>query len=167
MTATNLTTRTGRTSTDKAGTAFALTIKEFDTDQTYPVGAGHWTVFSCPNASATFGPLGVSFQVIDAYAFQRELSIIKQRPGAPISTTPGVMNGYDVHVYQHPGRREQQVVSKGVAKRMISRFRELLDQHPSLLWNPPMWGVGYAMHNGFVVAHERMFRGDLSVKALP
>ncbi len=93
-------------------------------------------------------------QSIDAYAFQRELLI------SPI------VNGFAVHVYQHPGRREIVEMTRAKGGKFIRRVLELAEKYPALLFNAEGEHPGQARNAGFVHLQERIFRGECPLAAL-
>jgi hypothetical protein len=102
-------------------------------------------------------------QAIDAYGFQREMSVaLIHRYNVETGETVYL---WEAHTYQHPGRREIAELSANVAQRFIARFLELAEKYPDLLFN--VGNDRYARSSGFVTLQERIFRGvPFSVKLL-
>lgn len=102
-------------------------------------------------------------QAIDAYRYQRELSIeYRHRPGNSDDMY------WECHAYRHPGVRHITEPSKAVAEKLIARILELCEKYPSLLFNSSDdAGPGRARHEGFVHFHDILLAGaDPSVKLL-
>jgi hypothetical protein len=101
-------------------------------------------------------------QVIDQYAYQRELSVqFKHRAGDSKDLY------WEVHAYRHPGRRNIQEVSKVVAERFIERFLEICDKYSIFLFNNADLFEGKPRSKGFVQLTERLLDGETcSVKLL-
>lgn len=93
-------------------------------------------------------------QSIDAYGFQREMTV------API------VDGFTVHVYQHPGRREIVKMTRAKGGKFLSRFLHLAEKYPTLLFPADGECPQLSRNHGFVVFSERVFRGDCPLAAL-
>jgi hypothetical protein len=92
-------------------------------------------------------------QVIDAYGYQRELSLAYMR-------VPGRGDeGYrwEIYSYKHPGIRNISELNTLTATAMIVRLVELATKYPSLLFNEGT--PRQARHNGFVRFHDLLLRG--------
>ena len=96
----------------------------------------------------------VFVQSIDAYGYQREMIV-----------SP-VIDGFTVHVYQHPGRREIVKMTRAKGGKFITRLLELAEKYPALLFNAEGEHPGQARNRGFVHLQERIFRGDCPLAAL-
>lgn len=93
------------------------------------------------------GPMGLLYvQVIDAYGFQRELTVCKE--GESLA----------VRVYQHPGRRESQLVTRAEGVRFIEEFCAYTAKYPAALFGPAT--ATEPRCAGFVRLQERLFRGE-------
>jgi hypothetical protein len=102
-------------------------------------------------------------QAIDAYRFQREMSVALIHRYDP--TTGKTSYLWEAHTYKHPGQREIAELSADVAKRFIARFLELSEKYPSLLFNEST--AERARNEGFVHLQERIFCSEpVSVKLL-
>lgn len=88
----------------------------------------------------------VFIQTIDSYGFQRELLI------SPVE------EGYSIHVYQHPARREIIEVTRKVGGGFISRLLDIAEKYPNLLFNKDDMGTPKSV--GFVHLCESLFRGE-------
>jgi hypothetical protein len=99
-------------------------------------------------------------QAMDAYRYQRELSIqLRHRPGDSNDLY------WEVHTYQHPGQHEVREVSKDVATRLINRIIELGETYPALLFNEA--NERQPRSEGFVHFHNALLWGaEPSVKLL-
>lgn len=127
----------------------------------------HCTVnYSCEHSLATNRNMPrLSVQAIDAYGYQREFSVsFHHEPGDSSKLL------WEMRVYCHPGRRESEVISESVAKRFISRFLDLCDRYPSLLFNATgehETNKARPRSEGFIHLCERLHRGEaLSVNLL-
>ena len=104
----------------------------------------------------TFGSDGLSrlyVQAIDAYGFQRELTI----------RSDGV--GYECLVYQHPGRREIFKVSQRKGREFIKAFVKQVKEYPVLMFNDTGYPASATQlqrprHEGFVRLCEQLHRGE-------
>lgn len=85
-------------------------------------------------------------QIIDAYRFQREMIV-----------SPTV-EGFTVHVYQHPARREIVQTTRAVGAKFLARFLEITEKYPTLLFNAA--NASEARCAGFVSLQESIFRGQ-------
>lgn len=92
-------------------------------------------------------------QSIDAYGFQRELSVGKIHRYDP--ATGKTRFFWECHAYQHPGRREISEVSEYVATRFIAEFLKFCRSYPSLLFTETQ-----PINRGFVALSERLLRGE-------
>lgn len=99
-------------------------------------------------------------QVIDAYRYQRELSVqLRWEPGNSKNLF------WEYHIYRHPGYRYIGTISEAVATRFIERFLEQSQQYPTLLFNEA--SDRQARCEGFVHLAEKLHDGyELSVKLL-
>lgn len=112
-------------------------------------------------------------QAIDAYGFQRELSV--QRLHVYNPDTGKTSYVWEMHVYAHPGRRNRYEVSEAQAKGFISAFLSLCERYPDLLFNSPFWRESDAktpanvrpVSAGFVTLCERLHRGASLAESLP
>lgn len=111
-------------------------------------------------------------QCVDAYGYQREISVRR----VARSHESYASGAHEITSYVHPGRRYSGVVSRGVARRFVSRFRELITEYPTLLVQtsrypspdaPDASEHMCARADGLVRVSERMLLGELSVTALP
>lgn len=93
-------------------------------------------------------------QSIDAYGFQREMTV------AP------VVDGFSVHVYQHPGRREIVKMTRAKGGKFITRFLHLVEKYPTILFPAEGQVPQLSRNHGFVMFSERVFRGDCPLEAL-
>lgn len=92
-------------------------------------------------------------QALDAYGFQRELSVVE------------IPEGFRVSVYMHPGRRESEQVSIKTGERFMARFLEITQSYRGLLFNPTE--ANRPKNAGFVSLCERLHRGEaVSAKLL-
>lgn len=92
----------------------------------------HASVIYKVEPSAAIGGNRVSLEVmvIDQYRYQREFSLrFTYEPGNSANVR------WEWHIYQHPSRRNDGIVSDGIAKRFIQRFLELCRDYPALLFN--------------------------------
>ena len=90
------------------------------------------------------GKAKIFIQVLDAYGYQRELSISH------------VGGSFELHACRHPGRRFQSQIPEKLATKLIVRFLDLAQRFPSLLWNH---AGNMPRNSGFVHLHERMLDG--------
>lgn len=84
-------------------------------------------------------------QVIDAYAFQREMVLTSNEQGGT------------VHVYQHPGRREIVQIKRALFDKLTAKLLEYAAKYPNLLFNEG--NAQFARCEGFVHLCEWIFRG--------
>lgn len=118
-------------------------------------------IFKNKRSAATGCKLpSLEIQVIDQYGYQREWSLSKRwEPGDSKSLF------WESHIYQHPGRKETELVSEALAKRVLRRFLYLCEKYPTLIFNDA--DERRARHDGFVHFAERLHRGEaLSTKLL-
>lgn len=92
-------------------------------------------------------------QAIDAYCYQRELSIQYRHE-------PGNLDKmfWECHAYRHPGIRCIKTLAPAIAKRLIGRILYLAKNYPSLLFNDAGSG-GRAVSEGFVHFHDMLLAG--------
>lgn len=91
-------------------------------------------------------------QTIDAYRYQRELTIeLRREPGS------SSVYFWECHAYKHPGQRNVQTVTKQVAESLIERILHLARNYPTLLFNEN--SETRARHEGFVHFHDRLLAG--------
>lgn len=101
------------------------------------------------------GPLGALYvQCIDAYGFQRELSV-------HLFPNSGKA---DVTVYQHPGRRDVQTLPHGIGRQFVVRFADAVTKYPGSLFNAGTLETPRC--RGFVGLCERLHRGQPALDAL-
>lgn len=115
-------------------------------------------------------------QSIDAYGFQRELSVQRTHKNVFNSTNGQyeVIYYWESHVYCHPGRRDAQEVSESQAKHFIAEFLRLARDYPSLLFNAAFWRANdeqtaanvMPRNAGFVRLCERLHRGASLAESL-
>jgi hypothetical protein len=96
----------------------------------------------------------VFVQSIDAYGFQREMTV------SPI------VNGFTVHVYQHPGRREIVKMTRAKGGKFLTRFLHLAEHYPTLLFPADGECPQLSRNHGFVLLCERIFRGECPAKVI-
>jgi hypothetical protein len=90
-------------------------------------------------------------QVVDAYRYQRELTVaFRHRPGASGDLF------WEGHIYRHPHRREVSEIDERTAKRFIVRFLYLCDNYPTLLFNEADPSRDRPQCEGFVHLAERL-----------
>lgn len=130
----------------------------------YQFEHGGMVVKRTPNGEV----FSLKVQVIDQYSYQREFSVEYRR-------VPGTSSfRWVASTYQHPFHRvdQDQDVTAGKARRFIERLIELVENHPSLVFNnsgetshaPPRHR---ARHEGFVRWHTALLNGaEFSVKLL-
>ena len=93
----------------------------------------------------------ISVQILDAYRYQREWTLeFRREPG-------GKRCYWESHAYKHPGQRHIVELSKQVAERLWDRFLEMVENHPSLLFNDA--DERRARHEGFVHFHDTLLCG--------
>jgi hypothetical protein len=93
-------------------------------------------------------------QAIDQYGYQRELACkFRYRTGKATTYY------WEVHTYRHPGRRDIQHVSERVAIHFITRFLEICEKYPILLFNFAD-ASGSPRNKGFVQLSERLLDGE-------
>ena len=102
------------------------------------------TASACLIHTTPHGKAKLFVQVLDAYGYQRELTISH------------VGGAFELHAYRHPGRRFQSQIPEKLATKLISRFLDLAQRFPSLLWNH---AGNMPRNSGFVHLHERMLDG--------
>lgn len=115
------------------------------------------------NVSPRGALLSISVQCHDAYAYQRELFVGRQR-------TPGTHEhtwGWNAYLHPFHGSEGKGEASQGVVQRFLARFVELIEQYPSLLFNDVDEHPGRPHSDGFVRLHTMLLMGaDLSVTLL-
>lgn len=125
---------------------------------------------------------GLEIQVIDAYGYQRELSIVRkqhysmrsEQMSEPRLRSDGIV--WVVSAYKHPFRPAvQTVVTPAVALRLIDRIWDLATEYPILIFNSTNEFHGGKARDiatgpraaGFVHFHDRLLAGETpSVKLL-
>lgn len=99
------------------------------------------------------GPLGSLYiQALDAYGFQRELSIVANDDFASQA-----FGRFKLKAYMHPGRRDELYLTDEQADKFVKRIEHVCAKYPSFLFNTPDTG---ARCNGFVHLCESIHRGD-------
>ena len=93
-------------------------------------------------------------QAIDAYRYQRELSIEFMRVHG---RSDEASYHWQIHAYKHPGIREISQPEPMVAKGMINRLVDLATKYPDLLFNKGT--ADRARHEGFVHFHDVLLNG--------
>lgn len=81
-------------------------------------------------------------QSFDSYGFQREMILRKDA------------DGYELHVYQHPGRRVRKHLSKREGVNLLTLFLDRCERNPDLLFNA---AGARPMNRGFVRFQETAF----------
>lgn len=112
-------------------------------------------------------------QSIDAYGYQRELSV--QRTHRYNVSTGETVYYWESHVYCHPGRRNVQEISESQAKHFIAEFLRLAREYPTLLFNAAFWRANEEQtaanvmprNSGFVHLCEMLHRGADLAHSLP
>ena len=95
----------------------------------------------------------MSIMVIDAYRYQRELTIaLRHRPGNLSELF------WEVHAYKHPGQRCISEVSESVARRLWDRIEHLARQYSTLLF--AIDSERGPRCEGFVHFHDRLLAGE-------
>lgn len=104
------------------------------------------------------GPLGlVKIQALDAYGFQREMSLTLN----PDQNTQH-FGSHLLGVYMYPGRHDETYLTKRQAEAFTDRIREVCADHnlTGLLFNKPEAGQGRARCSGFVHLCETIHSGS-------
>lgn len=115
----------------------------------------HATVQYTENHSLATGKVmpRLYVQVIDAYSYQRELTVeYRHEPGDSKNLY------WEYHIYRHPGRRRVEKVSQKVATAFIERFLHLCEDYPVLLFNEGT--IDRPRSDGFVRLAERLHDGE-------
>ena len=102
------------------------------------------------------GPLGrLYIQALDAYGFQRELSVTAGSTSLPCS-------GFTLKAYMHPGRRDSLDIRADQAAEFVARISDICADKNlvALLFNVKEDGAGRARCNGFVHLCEAIHRGE-------
>jgi hypothetical protein len=102
------------------------------------------------------GALGTLYiQALDAYGFQRELSITAGSASQPCS-------GYSLKAYMHPGRRDSLELRADQVAEFVARIEDICADAnlTALLFNVKENGDGRARCNGFVHLCEAIHRGE-------
>lgn len=119
------------------------------------------------------GPVfSLKIQTSDEYGYQREFSLEMRRSYDPKSKRSTFH--WEANSYLHPYHSVDQIqkVTRNVALRFIDRLIDLVENHPSLVFNnsgftahnPPRYRP---RHDGFVVWHTHLVHGAaVSVKLL-
>lgn len=102
--------------------------------------------------------ISIRVQCSDAYRYQRELFVGKQR-------TPGTNDyTYGWSAYLHPfhGQEGNGETTEGITRRFMARFLELIEKYPSLMFNATdeIKQPGKRPRaEGFVLLHTRLLFG--------
>lgn len=121
----------------------------------------HATVIYKAELSVATGKVMPSLyvQAIDAYRYQRELSVsLRWRPGDSKSLF------WNMHAYQHALRRNEMELTPARAIGFIRRFIELCELFPSLLFNKTgehTTDTARPRHEGFVHLHDQLLNGSI------
>ncbi len=120
----------------------------------------HATVIFTNELSAATGQKHAKLyvQAIDQYGYLREWSLqFTHEPGDSTKTY------WESHIYQHPGRREITKVRAQIATQCITRFLDLCEKHPTLLFNVAELAAATGRFRpqceGFVHFAEALHRG--------
>lgn len=96
------------------------------------------------------GPLGLVYvQALDAYGFQRELSLVRD-----LDIRTEHFGHYLLKAYMHPGRRDETYLSATQAAAFVARIDVICREYPQTLF-----GKGEARNGGFVRLCEMIHRG--------
>jgi len=99
----------------------------------------------------------LAIQVIDAYRYQRELSIEKRHRSGDSTDL-----FWEMHVYRHPGVRCVEGLPDKLAEHAIARILEITTKYPTLLFDAH---VTTARCDGFVRLHTELLDHGVQVLA--
>jgi len=101
-------------------------------------------------------------QTVDAYRYQRELSIA-------LIHEPGNLKElkWEVHAYKHPRERHITIIGKATAEALIERLLHYAEKYPTLLFNEHNYGPNkLPRHEGFVHCHDKLLAGEAPSSAI-